>query len=250
MLENQCVDGGGLCTMCSSAGRCMKYQSQSTPFGHHHESIHCPETGMHCYDPKCGKEHCERKHHKDKKDSDQLWEEIMKKFNETKWEYYREPKPPIINVYNNTENIFLTPEEHHHRKHQRTQLVLSGIKYQSLTIKNSILMAISLNANEFVTSTLGLVDHATQAPITSASFSNQSYVSDQPGIASVDATGKVTAISAGTANITVTSDVSYTGNDGQPKTEIGKTLVVAVTVTGTPQTTDLTITFSAPQPVV
>lgn len=111
-------------------------------------------------------------------------------------------------------------------------------------------MSISLNVNDFVTSTLGLVDHATQAPITSASFSNQTYSSDRPDLASADSTGKVTAVAAGTANITFTTDVSYTGADGQPKTETGKTLVVAVTVNGSAQTTDLTVTFSAPQPVV
>lgn len=165
-------------------------------------------------------------------------------------EHQSHPDLPPINVNVQVENIIITEEEHQHRKHYRVKLVLSGLTYKNFTIKNSIIMAISLNANEFVTSTLGLVDHATLQPITDAVFSNQSYVSDQPGIASVDASGTVTAVNAGTANVTVKSDVSYTGTDGQPKTETGKTLVVAVTVTGTPQTTDLTITFSAPQPVV
>lgn len=110
-------------------------------------------------------------------------------------------------------------------------------------------MAITLNVQEFVTSTLGLIDHVTQAPITSAVFSNQSFVSDSPAIATVDAAGKVTAISAGTANVSFISDVTYTNSGGTSVTETGKLLVVAATVNGTPQTTDLTVTFSAPQHV-
>ena len=107
-------------------------------------------------------------------------------------------------------------------------------------------MALSLNVNDVVTSTLGLVDHATQTPITDASFSNQSYSSDNEGVATIDGSGGVTGIAPGTANLTFTADVTYTGNDGQPKTETGKTLVVAVTVSAVPQTTDLVVTFSAP----
>jgi uncharacterized protein YjdB len=131
-------------------------------------------------------------------------------------------------------------------KHQTTDLILSGISNNSIIIKNSIIMSVSLNVKDFINETLGLVDHDTQAVIPSAVFSNQLYSSDSPAIATVDAAGKVTAISAGIANILFTADVTYTGKDGQPKTEKAKTITIAVTVAAAPQTTDLTVTFGQP----
>lgn len=153
-----------------------------------------------------------------------------------------------IHVHVNVENVIVMPGEERPQK-QHTSLVFSILKYQNLTLKNINPMSISLNVNEFVTSTLGLVDHVSQQPITDATFSNQTYVSDNSAIVTVDGSGTVTSVSAGTANITFTVDVAYTGTDGQPKTETGKTLVVAVTVAAVAQTTDLTVTFSTPAPV-
>lgn len=250
-----CVDGGGLCTMCSSAGRCMKYQSQSIPFDHPHynrESFHCPETGQHCHDPLCRKDFCLRKDRRkeSRTPSERQWENIMEQLEQNIF-YEKKKEIPaaaekLIHII--AEQVGIIDHLTRNTEHG-TKLVLSGLKYKYLTIKNSIIMALSLNVREFVTSTLGLVDHATQAPITDAAFSNQSYVSSNPEIAAVDGSGKVTGVAFGSTNIIVTTDVSYTGNDGQPKTETGKSLLVAVQVNVLPQTTDLTITFSIPQAV-
>lgn len=206
------------------------------PEHHHHKE--CPVTGATCHNPECHGNKCAFNNYPFEKQN----------FSRKIYRCYEQQ----TNIVEHFLKIIdrLTEEEHHHRKHpQKTRLVLSGLKYKHLTIKNSIIMALSLNVKEFVTSTLGLVDHATQSPITDASFSNQSYVSQAPEIVTVDGAGIVTGIAFGSTTIIVTTDVAYTGSDGQPKTETGKSLLVAVQVNAVPQTTDLTITFSAPQPV-
>lgn len=206
-------------------------------------SRECPITSQRCHDPLCQGILCIREP-PIQYESKKTWNELMKKFDAQPWQFYRDKDTTIAHLAAAIDR--LTKGEEHHG----TKLVLSGIKYKSLTIKNSIIMALSLNVQEFVTSTLGLVDHATQQPITSAVFSNQSYVSNDPTIASVDGSGTVTGLAFGSTNIIVTTDVTYTGTEGQPKTETGKSLLVAVQVFAAALTTDLTIAFSAPQPVV
>jgi hypothetical protein len=144
---------------------------------------------------------------------------------------------------------------HHHRRHHKhrhahqTDLVIASISYNNLTIKTTNTMSLALNVQEFVTSTLGLVDHVTQAPV-DATFSNQANTSDNEAVATVDPSGRVSAASAGTANITFTADASYTNSLGAPVTET-KSVLVAVTVSEVvvANGTDLIVTFSAPQTV-
>lgn len=139
-------------------------------------------------------------------------------------------------------------------KHAGVKLVLSELRYNNLVINKSIIMAVSISTTEFVAGVLGLVDHATSKPITTASFSNITFASADSTIFTVatDPSNSagiiVTGVGAGTANLTVTADVAYTDpNTNQPVTATGKSVVIAVTVTPSPVTADLTVNFGTPQ---
>ena len=111
-------------------------------------------------------------------------------------------------------------------------------------------MALSMNVGEFVVGTLGLVDHDTQAAVV-ATFSNPNNTSSDANVATVDTDGKVVGIGAGTADITFTVDVEYTDANTKEVVKATKTVVETFTIVvpPTPQTTDLTVSFSDPQKV-
>lgn len=139
---------------------------------------------------------------------------------------------------------------HHHHKHHhanQTDLVIS-VNYIHLNFKTSKLMSLALNTGEFVTSTLSIIDHTTQQPVTDATFANTVFTVDDPTIASADDQGKITALLAGATNLSVSTDVSYTNSLGVAVTETKKlTIGVVVTAIIVANGVDLVVTFSAPQ---
>jgi len=256
MSENQCVDGGGLCTMCSSAGRCMKYKSQSVPFGHPHynrESLHCPETGLHCYDPNCGTELCKRKHHREKegkKDSDKLFEDLMKRLEtasifERKHDHAAEK---LINIIADQVHVInnLT-EEHHHRKRQRVEQVL----YFIFNNNKYITMALSIASNQSAPIILGLIDSDTRLPVT-ATFVGETETSDNPAVATTDPTLGLVAVKTNTAggsgNLTSVATWTYTDKNTNLPVTVQKTTVTPFTVTSvvTAENVEMTVTLGAP----
>lgn len=111
-----------------------------------------------------------------------------------------------------------------------------------------------LQIKDFVDANLGLVDHDTQAAIT-ATFANIVMTSSDPTIFTVDSdvdtdgTMDVVGVAVGTATLTVSADVSY--NDSKTGLDVtaNKTVDVPVTITASPESADLVVTFSAPKPV-
>lgn len=120
-------------------------------------------------------------------------------------------------------------------------------------------MALQFDVKNFVVATLGIVKHDDQTPV-DATFANETFTSDNEAVvtATVDAgdtpdTGvlDITGVSAGTANITVSADATYTDpNTGLSVTK-NKSVVIPVTITQpvSEADTDLVVNFGTPQPV-
>lgn len=112
--------------------------------------------------------------------------------------------------------------------------------------KNSNKMSLEIQANQLSVGTLSLVDSTTNAPV-AATFSNTTAVSDTPGVAAavVNADGTVTisGVSAGTANVTITSTASFTNSLGVATTG-NVTSVVAVTIDAVPVADGVTLVIS------
>lgn len=110
------------------------------------------------------------------------------------------------------------------------------------------IMSVSLAANQKVAATFGLVDQVTNAPVT-GSFTNQSGVSDNTAVAtvSVDASGNliVTAVAAGTCNVTGSALAAYTDSTGAAQSKQLSTQPIGVTVTAvvTADAVNLILTF-------
>lgn len=139
-------------------------------------------------------------------------------------------------------------------QHENVRLILTTI----LNNNNSILeiMALNLNVGQSSTDVLGLIDTDKNVPVV-ATFANVSFTSSDPTIftttqdpsnpnQSVD-----TAVAAGTANLVVTADASYTdANTGQAVTKTGLSVTVPMTVTAVVagENVALTITQGTPTP--
>ncbi len=145
--------------------------------------------------------------------------------------------------------IFLLKKKRHHSK---TQLIFTTIINKS-KIK---ILAMELNAKEFVDSILGLVDHDTQESI-DATFANITLGSSDSSIfttdTDVDADGvlDIVGVSEGTATLTVTADATYTDKNTGKEVTANKTATIDVTVHAAlpgAENTDLVVTFSAPKP--
>lgn len=111
-------------------------------------------------------------------------------------------------------------------------------------------MSLSLVSNQQVAGTLGLLDTVTNNPVT-ATFANITAASDNTAAFTVtsDASGNVNVVgvAAGTGNVTVTADASYTDSTGTAQTKtLSFTTDVTVTAIITADGVALTVTFGAP----
>lgn len=187
---------------------------------------HCPERhNSPCYNRLC--EHqcffqeeqsrkSEHHHHPEKQSSETLWDALMKKIDEWDFSPPKERQPQsVIQITNNIENIFLTEEEHHHRKHRNKPIfVLSTI----INKQQFIFMAdVKLVIGSPKTGIFTLIDNKTLLPITSASFSNQAVgANSNPEFASfaLDTANPNnligTPIAAGSGTVVITTDASWT----------------------------------------
>jgi len=113
------------------------------------------------------------------------------------------------------------------------------------------IMSVSLAANQKVAAQFGLVDQVTNASVT-GSFSNQSGTSDNTAVAtvSVDSNGNliVTAVAAGTCNVTGSALAAYTDSTGAAQSVQLTTQPIPVTVTAvvTADQVNLVLTFGNP----
>jgi len=146
--------------------------------------------------------------------------------------------------------IIINVREHSHR-HTKTFLILKSIRFHHIKIEG-IIMSAQLNVNELLVGTLGLVDHATQQPIT-ATFTNVSVSSSDTSIftASLDGSGNVDVdgISAGSGTLSISADATYVDPATQATVTFTKVLTVSVTVSPATTATDLVVTFGTPQPI-
>lgn len=116
------------------------------------------------------------------------------------------------------------------------------------------ILAMTLQTKQFVTAALGLVDHDTQNPI-EATFENVALTSSDPSIFTVDTDVNgdgnvdVVGVAPGTATLNVKADVTYEDANTGLSVTASKEANIEVTVTLPPETTDLVVTFSDPQPV-
>lgn len=134
---------------------------------------------------------------------------------------------------------------------QRTRLVLQTILQNNTIVQ---IMSLKLNANQFSLDVLSLIDSDTGAAV-AATFANQKYESSDPNVftsvqdATDPNTTKDTAVGAGTANLNVSADATYTdANTGQSVTK-SLSLVVDVTVIAivAGENVSLVLTQGAPQ---
>lgn len=169
------------------------------------------------------------------------------------WLFGFKKRPLIFIVDTNTKVTISRCHEH-----TETRLVLSGLKYNNLTIKNSIIMSAELNVKQFVAGVFGIIRHDDGTPIT-ATFANETFSSsdtsiftaevdpgDGPDTAIVDVKG----VAEGPGSLHVEVDASYTDpGTGQLVTK-HKTADIQVTITAAPPSeteTDLVVNFGTPQ---
>ena len=202
------------CPICASAGRCMKYQSQSNPLTgsphYNRESLHCPETGQHCYDPLCRKDFCLRKDRRDKRDSEELWEEMMKKFDAMPTYFSHDLTGTVKKLVDIIDRLTRNTE---HKKERPIFVLTTIINHQNL-----ILMAdVQLVVGSPKTGIFTLIDNKTLLPITSASFSNQAVgFNSNPEFATfaLDTANPNnligTPIAAGSGTVMITTNASWT----------------------------------------
>lgn len=113
-------------------------------------------------------------------------------------------------------------------------------------------MALTINANELVVGTLGLVDHATGNPIT-ATFTNISFSGSDNTLFTVtqsttDLTSvTVTGVAAGTGTLTATADATYVDPANGNSVTVTKSVVIGVTISPAGTVADLVVNFGAPK---
>lgn len=117
-------------------------------------------------------------------------------------------------------------------------------------INKNPIMAVEILANQEVIATLSLNDSVTNAPVP-ATFQGTAAVSDNPAVATAsvlpDGTVEIVGVSAGTCNVTVTSNASFTNSLGVATTG-SVSASVAVTIDAVPVADGvvLILTFGTP----
>ena len=265
-----CVTGGGLCTMCSSAGVCSLRQNQSKPFGlpqqnkmhricptykkpcfnaqcehvcflddkydepeerGERKSIHCPGTGQHCHDPLCRKDFCLRKSHKDKKDSEKTWEKLMQEFDRQPYHFGVDKDKIIANLAASIDRLTRNTEPP-----RKPIFVLSTI----INNQKFIYMAdikLTLGVTSKGPGIFTLIDNVTGAVLTGVTFSNQQIGANSNPAAATFAFSTPdnnsvdgTPLAAGSGTIAFATQATYADSLGVTQTNVPFTLVKNFTV--------------------
>jgi hypothetical protein len=126
---------------------------------------------------------------------------------------------------------------------QQVRLVI----FQSFNNKNYIAMSLTLPSNQKAPIIVGLVDGKTLLPVT-ATFSGTTNTIDNTAIATVDASGNLVGVAAGTANLTTSTSATYTDSNTQQPVTAPLTLVTPVTITAvvTAETVQLVVSLGTP----
>lgn len=123
-----------------------------------------------------------------------------------------------------------------------------------LTISNQkskfLIMALEFAANQLVSGVLSLIDSVTSAAVP-ATFDTVTAVSDNPAVAaaSVNADGSVsiTGVAAGSANVTISANASFTNSLGAATSgSVSSVVAVTVDAVATADGVSLVVTFGAP----
>ncbi len=197
---------------------------------HHKE---CPVTTLNCRNPLCtGREgHCEL--HKNPWEQKKFIKELILEMK------HDEPcqDRPVIHIHNTIENIFLTEEEHHHRKHPRKPLlVLLTLINKTKYIMSDITLTLGATPKD---GTFALLDTVTGGILTGVSFSKQAVgANSNPAAATfaidpADTTGNSvlpTPLAAGSGTIGFAATATYTDSTGATQTDVPFTIVKNFTV--------------------
>jgi hypothetical protein len=118
---------------------------------------------------------------------------------------------------------------------------------QSFNNKNYIAMSLNLPANQKAPIIVGLVDATTLQPVT-ATFASTTNSSDNTAIFTVDASGNLVGVAAGTANLLTSSAATYTdSNTQQPVTQtLSATTPVVVSAVVTAESVQLVVSLGTP----
>lgn len=113
------------------------------------------------------------------------------------------------------------------------------------------IMSVTLASNQKVVGSLSLIDSVTNTDVP-ATFAGTTATSDNEAVATAsvqaDGTVVITGVSAGTANVTVNSNASFTDSLGNAASGAVNTIVQAtVTAVQTADGVQLVVTFGAPQ---
>lgn len=114
-------------------------------------------------------------------------------------------------------------------------------------------MAVSLNVQETLLGTLGIVNHADGTPIP-ATFANAAFTSSDPTIftAAADSADAeevdIVGVAVGTATLSVSADCTYNDPATQQPVTVNKTATISVTISPAATATDLVVTFGTPTP--
>lgn len=111
-------------------------------------------------------------------------------------------------------------------------------------------MALEFAANQLVSGVLSLIDSVTSAAVP-ATFDTVTAVSDNPAVAaaSVNADGSVsiTGVAAGSANVTISANASFTNSLGAATSgSVSSVVAVTVDAVATADGVSLVVTFGAP----
>lgn len=150
--------------------------------------------------------------------------------------------------------VFEGKKKKRKKVHTKTRLVIVQLSYKSLFIQNSIIMSLTLDANELVKGVLGVVRRDTGAAVANLSFSDITFTSSDTAIFGVTLdpepnTLDVQTVAVGSAVLSLTTTASYTDPDDETKTRTeSKSVSIPVTVTQPATQTDLVVTFGTPIP--
>lgn len=130
-------------------------------------------------------------------------------------------------------------KRHRHHHHSRYKLKIFFNNQIQFTMSQQI------TVGQILASHLGVVDHVTGA-VVPATFANETVAIADTSLLSVDADENFTGLAAGSTDVTITADCSYTdGNTNQPLT-VNKSVTVNLTITApvSAEETDLVVSFS------
>ena len=105
---------------------------------------------------------------------------------------------------------------------------------------------LTLAANQLAPIVPGVIDQVTLQPV-SATFTGQSYTSDTPAVATVDANGNLVGVSAGSFNLAASVVATFTDSTGKQQTQtLTGTFPGIVSAVVTADAVSLVITLGAP----